>query len=599
MWSNKDKWGRTPYTFQDFVMCKYWNVIPNNRLITLRKYAVPTYDNLNFHNMTDGNRSGGELVTAPIATVLTYFGGDSPNKLDSILKFMSGTKWKDIQADVHKVSGDTGSNPRAVIDSMFEGGGFGGVGSKSSIVNAMLGKAGGLTGQYFSFGKFVGLLSPDGYTGHNQAAFDKMTQANVDPQDSLYENRIIGPVNRVQAVKAREAGIEFSNSLSITCEWIARPIGGLNQKAVMLDILANAMEIASPQAVFWGGGYRFEIKPHLYPFKRTDNFLSGGSVMDALYQGKIFGSKGAIAAALSGFKEFGTNPDTGKFEWTTVTGQLGNVLSTTIAAIGNVLQSVSSALFGEASSLSQWIKGATEGGGTEEEKKARAEKAKTAVSSMFGNLNKMWKDQVIQETTMPSIQGMKSILTGEPTGNWHLTIGNPLNPIAVIGNLICPKMDFEFGDELGPDDFPTTLKVTYSLEHAMFRDKAAIQSMFNKGGGKIYKLPDYIKASSNYESKVDKFTGRMSDYMTPAYMNAGTLMKIGGASGYQRYKIFPGQALTNGQTSSYDVQQATFVPFNRQDGYQFISPDQGGFLGNTGTRQVFFSNMFTRKRSDN
>jgi hypothetical protein len=50
-WSNKDRWGRTPYSFQDFAFCKWWNIIPNNRLITLRKYAVPTYDNLNFPNM--------------------------------------------------------------------------------------------------------------------------------------------------------------------------------------------------------------------------------------------------------------------------------------------------------------------------------------------------------------------------------------------------------------------------------------------------------------------------------------------------------------------------------------------------------------------
>ena len=45
-YSNRDPWGRTPYYFQDFVFCKYWNIIPNNRLITLRKYHAPVYDNL-------------------------------------------------------------------------------------------------------------------------------------------------------------------------------------------------------------------------------------------------------------------------------------------------------------------------------------------------------------------------------------------------------------------------------------------------------------------------------------------------------------------------------------------------------------------------
>ena len=45
-WSNKDHWGRTPYYFQDFVFCKWWNIIPNNHLITFRKYHAPVYDNL-------------------------------------------------------------------------------------------------------------------------------------------------------------------------------------------------------------------------------------------------------------------------------------------------------------------------------------------------------------------------------------------------------------------------------------------------------------------------------------------------------------------------------------------------------------------------
>ena len=115
--SNRDKWGRTPYSFQDFAFCKFWNVIPNNRLITLRKYAVPTYDNLNFPNMlNDDGTSPSDVQVAPIATVVTYFGGDSANKLNDFMKFVSGTKWKEIQADVHNVSGDQGSNPRAVID---------------------------------------------------------------------------------------------------------------------------------------------------------------------------------------------------------------------------------------------------------------------------------------------------------------------------------------------------------------------------------------------------------------------------------------------------------------------------------------------------
>ena len=67
-----------------------------------------------------------------------------------------------------------------------------------------------LTGKMFSLGKFVGLLSPDGYNmGKDQATFEKLTQANVDPSEQLYNNKIKGPVNRINTTKARDAGITF------------------------------------------------------------------------------------------------------------------------------------------------------------------------------------------------------------------------------------------------------------------------------------------------------------------------------------------------------------------------------------------------------
>jgi len=203
-WANKDKWGRTPYCFQDFVFCKYWNIIPNNRLITFRKYAAPTYDNLNFPNMFKAPQEGETLTFAPVATVVSYFGGDSPNKLSDLIKFTTGTKWKDLKADMHQVTGDTGDNPRAVIDRMFESTNGGGLASGSQIVDKLLNKTGGLTGMYFSFGKFTGLLRGDGYNGHSQDAYMRLTQANVDPTDQIYSNRIYGPVNRVMETKARD-----------------------------------------------------------------------------------------------------------------------------------------------------------------------------------------------------------------------------------------------------------------------------------------------------------------------------------------------------------------------------------------------------------
>ena len=111
--------------------------------------------------------------------------------------------------------------------------------------------------------------------------------------------------------------------------------------------------------------------------------------------------------------------------------------------------------------------------------------------------------------TKDTFLGSFSLLTGAPIGEWHLTVGNPLNPIMEIGNLVCSKMVVVASDTLGPDNFPDSLKFTVTLLHGMPRDSDSIQSMFNHGAGRIYKLPDDMMANlpSLNETAVDPKTG--------------------------------------------------------------------------------------------
>ena len=57
----------------------------------------------------------------------------------------------------------------------------------------------------------------------------------------------------------------------------------------------------------------------------------------------------------------------------------------------------------------------------------------------------------------PAIYQFNSILDGDLTGLWHLTVGNPLNPIMSIGNLIMTKAEVQHYGPLGIDDFPTKI----------------------------------------------------------------------------------------------------------------------------------------------
>lgn len=575
LWSNRDLWGRTPYSFQDFCFCKWWNVIPNNRLITLRKYHAPTFDNLNFDGMYSnaGDKSTPATISydsfAPICTVLTYFGGNTGNTLSDLLSFSAGTPWEEIESKVHDVEGDEGSNPDTLIDNMFkDGGGFGG--AENSAINSIMHMANVGVGKLQSFGSFIGLAT--GVYNEKSENVNKLSEANMDPyRNGPFNNRVIGPVNRIDKIKKRKEGINFEHSINITCEYVTRNIGGLNPKAVMLDIFANCMEMATQDAVFWGGGYRFNIKPQIYPWKsKNPTFNKIRGIMSELYKGNIFGKNGAVSQALSGVRSLGNNGD-GKFTMDGLINSVKDVFGTAIGCIGAAINSLTQMMFGKPFPIIddfQTMIGVT---------KAQKEKGKNILNNITTNLENMHKSRIIQKTIYPTVNGMQALLIGLPVGNWHLTIGNPLNPIAVIGNLICEKVQTKWSDELGPDDFPTELKVTYTLSHGMARDKAGIQSMFNRGCGRIYSLPDYIRASSDTgETKVDIYTGgengNVVSFREPSYIKTASL----NAHGLQKYKIPAGTIPTNSGDGA-TIPTPKFMPFTTDnmmsrttEGYSFI-----------------------------
>jgi len=117
-----------------------------------------------------------------------------------------------------------------------------------------------------------------------------------------------------------------------------------------------------------------------------------------------------------------------------------------------------------------------------------------SVASKFGDSKLL--DNIIGGGLMELFDGpqgatiINAFLTGEPTGQWHLTVGNPVNPIMCVGNLVMSDAKFELDGPLGFEDFPSKLKVTISLKPGRPRDKADIESMFNAGRGRIYLQPD-------------------------------------------------------------------------------------------------------------
>lgn len=402
--SSEANTAKFPYKFTDFAFLKWWKKIPNNYLITLRRYPFPVND-----SVTSGEEVRDEVAydkLKPVATMLTFLGEDTGNKISSILgPIETGLKWKDFTADVWQVTTS---------------------GNAANVNNPAPG-----------LGKALGLLA----TGDART-----TAPTVTPPDPYnngpYANKIIGPVNVITTTKGREKGLVFSHKMDIVFEYSLRGIGGINTKAAGLDIIANAMLMTSATAPFWGGANRH--MPHA-GLGTGDPFIGGAA---------------GRAAWLNG--------DPGAF-FTALKGQFSEISQNFSDMFNMIMQNP--------------VDGLTK-------------LANGGASTFFKNAT--------TESTLVT-EGIHSLLTGAPIGEWHVCIGPPMNPMMMMGNMIVTSSKLEFSEELGPDDFPAEIKVTITLEHGMPRDKAGIESMFNKGRGRIYSLPKGYEASlaSSSQSPVD------------------------------------------------------------------------------------------------
>lgn len=114
-----------------------------------------------------------------------------------------------------------------------------------------------------------------------------------------------------------------------------------------------------------------------------------------------------------------------------------------------------------------------------------------------------------------SIPYANSLLTGTPVGPWHVTIGNPFNPIMVAGDLIMSNAKVTFGNELGYDDFPTEVFLTVTLNPGKPRGRAEIESMFNAGKGRTYFKPKTISRNKVSSSRQNPISSKVYEADQP------------------------------------------------------------------------------------
>lgn len=155
------------------------------------------------------------------------------------------------------------------------------------------------------------------------------------------------------------------------------------------------------------------------------------------------------------------------------------------------------------STVSEWAERAREGftsivGQFGAAKGSKIQALKNMMGNVLSNAMAVGLGMILDNVGRASIVTTNSLLSGEPIGNWHLTVGHPQEPIMCIGNLMCIGVDLKFPtEELSYGNFPTQMEFIVKLKPAMAKDKGNIESMFNLGMQRIYHNPKKVKISKN------------------------------------------------------------------------------------------------------
>lgn len=428
----KSRYVSQPYNVKDFIFCKHYGIIPNNRMITLRRFPHPIMDNLRVPTpgprpelvSKDGKTSVEEInsqgitrgdmervgVGLPIAQAVTYFGEGTGNNLSEILAITSGLIWND---NTQKTLLNAQGNDRGFLDSSI-GKYFEGVAGSDTSNNAQ------------AISNAIGTFTdPDNVEQRiKRVFFDKLTSG-----DGPLSKKIFVDVNTVNQMFTRGVGFEGGKSvINLTFTYSLTSVGTVNSRMLFIDLLANLLTIGTDYGKF--------LTPQL--------------LVNSNRQGIGFpmGSAGYIKSLLQPV-EF-----------------MNDMLDINFSAM---MQSKKQTL------------------------EDRVKKAKSELGGLRNGV-KLPKDGVVYKTLtallsdqlLTQLKFEPIMLSGYPTGEWHVVVGNPLNPIAMIGNLICTNVAIKLNNVLGPDDFPTEMTATYSLKPARQKHRGDFESMFNRGNGRLY-----------------------------------------------------------------------------------------------------------------
>ena len=412
--------GFQPYSMTDFMFCKNYGKIPNNRMITLRRYPFPVEDQLTVP---------GQKHPVPVAQAVTWWGENTGNSLSKLGVMKWNLKWAPVDVKQQDIEGN-----EVLVDDLVK----------------MFESVPGLKGKGAQLKKaYVGLKGNDKQL-QQLSGMEKKMQDFLRTQyetNGPYWNRVYGPVNVIHQSTRRDRGMQdgWNTPFTIEFHYSFRSFSGLSPKIVALDLISSFLNLTYNDAQFLGQLGRY--------FPRT------GVKFDPSTTELI----GDILTKWATSFESGSGADMMKLA-STVIDQLK-------AAADQGISMMKDAGNGDLTKI----------------KEAGSNVAQTIAISALAE-------------SVPKLISIRSALSDRPVGEWHLVVGNPLNPIMTMGDMICTSCDMAFDEEMGPDDFPTGVTFTVGLQQGKPRDKVAIERIFNLGETKMMhsKLRPFSSANDTF-----------------------------------------------------------------------------------------------------
>lgn len=422
--------GRNTFKYADFMYCKDLGKVSNNHLIVLRKFGTPIGDDINNIQSKD-SKGNDDTLDAIIDTgrLITWFGTED-NKLEDICKYDYEMTWKPIEGDIEPKASKEEQDGDKLAQSLAN------ITNPNYVKHYLQGSA---LGKNKFINYFIG-NTPGPYASDQDYFYDDWLQDT---------NKVYTPRNITNRTHIYEGKLRFNQEITLKFSYKLRYYNGIQPKAAFLDLIGNILEVTYKRGRYWGGDRRI-----VGPSQNTQAWKTINNITDTFEALISSGGDKAVEELFAGAS---------MKSWL---GFIGNSMS----SLGDFI----SGAFNQIAELSPVGKDLKNGD--------YKEAAKKGVGGVISLLSSNLKNKLGR----PQVYAFKTIYDGSPTGLWHLTVGNPRNPILTMGNLILSKAEIQHSGPLGIDDFPTDLSVIVTLKHAQDRDIVSISKMYNKGSDGIY-----------------------------------------------------------------------------------------------------------------